>query len=171
MPSTAPSLASIPADWLPAGVDPATARIAGADEVGRGSGAGLFLAACVEIPLGVVVPANLADSKRFNPRGATLAALAAWVEDNCRVHSVSYSVEQIDEMGIGRVNVEAFERLIEMAGVDLVIVDGNLRLHSKLAFRCVTKAERFSPVAAASIWAKRTRDRAMNEVAAQHPGY
>jgi ribonuclease HII len=169
--SKLPIHAPVPAEWLPPGLDPTCARIAGADEVGRGSGAGPFLAASVIIPAGLEVPADLDDSKRFDPRGARIAQLAAWVEEHCVVHSALFSVEEIDSLGIGRVNVLAFERLIEINGADFTIVDGNLHLASGRPFRCETKAERFAAVAAASIWAKVTRDRLMNEIAAAYPGY
>ena len=162
---------SVPAEWLPTGLDLANAHIAGADEVGRGSGAGPFLAACVQIPAGVEIPPDLDDSKRFDPRGRRIAELAAWVSDNCLVHSAMFSVEEIDTIGIGRANIEAFERLIEMNGADFTIVDGNLRLRSNRPFRCVVRAERFPAVAAASIWAKVTRDRLMAEIAAANPGF
>jgi len=69
-----PVALAIPAAWLPAGADPIHVRIAGADEVGRGAGAGPFLAASVEIPAGTELPAALADSKSFDPRGARIAA-------------------------------------------------------------------------------------------------
>jgi ribonuclease HII len=129
------------------------------------------LAACVQIPAGVEIPPDLDDSKRFDPRGRRIAELAAWVGDNCLVHSVMFSVEEIDTIGIGRANIEAFERLIKMNGADFTIVDGNLPLRSSRPFRCVVRAERFPAVAAASIWAKVTRDRLMAEIAAANPGF
>ena len=169
--SALPRHQPIPPDWLPEGLDIATARIAGADEVGRGSGAGPFLAASVVIPVGIAVPPDLDDSKRFDPRGKRIAELAAWVDEYCLVHSVLYSVEEIDAIGIGRANIEAFERLIEINGADLTIVDGNLPLRATRPFRCEVRAERFDAVAAASVWAKVTRDRLMNDIAAAHPGF
>ena len=174
---TPPRSSPIPAGWLPAHLDPTHIRVAGADEVGRGSGAGPFLAASVEIPAGIEVPADLGDSKGFNPKGARIATLAAWVEEHCLITAVWYSADEIDTLGIGEVNVAAFERIILTNGADFTLVDGNLKLRAhKLgphanAYRCETKAERFAPVAAASIWAKVTRDRVMAQIAQAHPGY
>jgi ribonuclease HII len=176
-PKKSPRCAPIPPDWLPAGLDPTHARLAGADEVGRGSGAGPFLAASVEIPAGIEIPADLGDSKGFDPRGRRIAALAAWVEEHCLITPIWYSVEEIDTLGIGEANIAAFERIILANGADFTLVDGNLKLRAhKLgeragAYRCETKAERFAPVAAASIWAKVTRDRVMAQIAQAHPGY
>jgi ribonuclease HII len=167
----------VPATWLPAGTDPASARIAGADEVGRGAGAGPFLAASAEIPAGTQVPADLADSKSFDPRGRRIAALAAWAEEHCLITPVWYAVEEIDAIGIQAANIEAFEKIILTNGADFTLVDGNLRLRPERlgaragAYRCETRAERFAAVAAASVWAKVTRDRVMAALAAQYPGY
>jgi len=119
----------------------------------------------------------LGDSKGFDPRGRRIAYLAAWVEEHCLITQAWYSVEEIDSLGIGEVNVAAFERIILTNGADFTLVDGNLKLRThKLgdrvnAYRCETKAERFAPVAAASIWAKVTRDRVMAQIAQAHPGY
>lgn len=166
-----PHLEPIPSDWLPEGLDLAAARIAGQDEVGRGSIAGPFLAAACVFPPGFVVPEGLRDSKALDPKGKRIVEIAAAIEAHCEIFSVWYGPAEIDELGIGKVNVEAHERLLAMSGADFTIVDGNFKVSSERPFRCAIKGERFAPVAAASVWAKVARDRVMAELALEYPGY
>lgn len=165
------TLLPIPVEWLPAGLDPRTARLFGADEVGRGSLVGSLVGVACRLPQDLSLPTGLRDSKRLDPKGRLIRQLAAWVIAQGEVLIEEISAAEIDRMGIGRANRLLFERLLERSDADFVLVDGNLRLDSAVPHRCEPKGERFAPVAAASIVAKVYRDsllRALDEV---FPGY
>jgi len=160
-------LEPIPAEWFPAGLDPATARVMGADEVGRGALIGpLVLGACV-LPAGWI-PEGLRDSKLTTPAARERIARELLDRAECWIEEVP--APEIDRFGIGRANQTGFARLVERACADLALIDGNLRLPTARPYRSIVKGERFAPVAAASILAKWYRDTLMAALEAALPG-
>lgn len=161
------SLEPIPRDWLPAGSDPATARVMGADEVGRGCLAGpLVMAACV-LPAGWV-PEGLRDSKAMTPTARERVARELLERAECWIEEVPPA--QIDRFGIGRANEAGFARLVERAGAEMALIDGILRIDTPHPYRSIVRGERYAPVAAASVLAKWYRDTLMEALERALPG-
>lgn len=146
--------------------------VAGVDEVGRGPLAGPVTAAAVVLdPQGI--PEGLNDSKRLTARRRE--ALAGWVMANCDWSVAHVEVAEIDRLNIYHAAHLAMSRAV--AGLRRppchVLVDGN-RVPRGIACRseAVVKGDaRCLSIAAASIVAKVLRDRIMEALAQQHPGY
>lgn len=147
------------------------ARVAGTDEVGRGPLAGPVTAAAVVLDP-TRVPPGLGDSKVLS--AATRDRLFHDIMQSAEVCVAHASVEEIDTLNILRASHLAMERAVAgLCSVDHVLVDGNL---IPAAFKgraeAIIKGDaRSLSIAAASIIAKVTRDRLMEDLAQQHPGY
>ncbi|MFZ4406962.1 MAG: ribonuclease HII [Paracraurococcus sp.] len=154
-------------------------RVAGVDEAGRGPLAGPVLAAAVVFPHGVppALAALLDDSKRLSAaaRQAAFAALRAAAlcgEADCAIAAASAAE-------IGRLNILgathlAMARAVARLGTPpgLVLVDGNRAPPLPCPVRCVVGGDGLSlSIAAASILAKVTRDRAMARLDPRWPAY
>ncbi|AUH33625.1 ribonuclease HII [Paracoccus tegillarcae] len=147
-------------------------HVAGVDEVGRGPLAGPVTAAAVVLDP-ENIPEGLNDSKKLN--AARREALAVWVMANCDWSVAHVDVDEIDRMNIYHASHLAMCRAVAglRAAPCHVLVDGN-RVPRDLAVpsepvlkgdaRCLT-------IAAASIVAKVLRDRIMEDLAQQYPGY
>ncbi len=146
--------------------------ICGVDEAGRGPWAGPVVAAAVVLDRGRIPP-GLDDSKKLTPRRR--AALFDAVRASAFVGVGIASVAEIDALNILRANDLAMLRAIgalqPVPGAALI--DGN-RMPPGLPCRAqalVGGDGRSLSIAAASIVAKVTRDRIMEELAGAHPGY
>ncbi|MEL6476986.1 MAG: ribonuclease HII [Pseudomonadota bacterium] len=163
--------------------------VAGLDEAGRGPWAGPVVAGAVILDRDQV-PEGLDDSKRLSAgrRDALFGAL----ETAARIGVGIASVAEIDRLNILGANDLAMRRAVaelvspDHRGVSLghqslggaalgltVMIDGN-RVPSGLgaeAHAVVKGDQRSLSIAAASIVAKVTRDRIMDQLAAAHPGY
>ncbi|MFL6262135.1 MAG: ribonuclease HII [Thermoanaerobaculia bacterium] len=147
-------------------------RIAGVDEVGRGSLAGPVVAAAVVLDGRCLVP-GVDDSKYLTPPERERAAAAI------RSHAVAFAVAAIPPDVIDRVNIleatrlamgEALSRLRPVP--DCAVVDA-VRL-SGFGFPCIplVRGDCLSyAVACASILAKVERDRMMVELDRTYPQY
>jgi ribonuclease HII len=147
--------------------------ICGLDEAGRGALAGPLVAA------GVILNSKfkkynieLKDSKKLN-RQQRERIFKAIVASGSTLGTEIITARQINNRGIGWANMEIFKRLIKKIQADKYIVDGNLRIHQRdKNVRCVIKADATRKcVMAASIIAKVTRDRLMQELHGEHPKY
>ena len=146
--------------------------ICGVDEAGRGPWAGPVVAAAVVLDRGRIPP-GLDDSKKLTPRRR--AALFDAVRASAAVGVGIASVEEIDALNILRANDLAMLRAIEalQPAPGAALIDGN-RVPPGLPCRAralVGGDGRSLSIAAASIIAKVTRDRIMEELAGAHPGY
>ena len=147
-------------------------HVAGVDEVGRGCLAGPVVAAAVVLDPNRPV-AGLADSKLLTP--AARERLFAEILQ----HAWAWRVASIDAAEIDRVNIHqaslAAMRHSVMALVPLpgfVLVDGFAVPGLPMAQRAVIGGDRrSSAIAAASIVAKVTRDRVMQDLHARDPRY
>ena len=151
--------------------------VAGLDEAGRGAWAGPVAAAAVVLPLSdpslSTQLREVCDSKLCTPRQRdTLYDLI------CEV-SVSWAVslvpaKTIDEMGIVPSTRQAMRNALAELDPppDALLIDA-LYLHTvPLAQRALKKGDlKCLSIAAASILAKVTRDRAMIEMEQRYPGY
>ena len=161
----------VPDDWLPAGIDPATARVLGVDEVGRGALAGPLVVGGAILPAGIELHPDLRDSKALDPKGPRIARVAAWVLEVGEVWIEEVSAAEIDRLGIGVANKLAMARVCERAAPDLALIDGPIAPVVACPVRAVVRGERYAPVAAASIVAKVYRDTIMRALDAVFPGY
>lgn len=150
--------------------------VCGCDEAGAGPLAGRVYAAAAILPVGLELP-WLNDSKQVTPKRRdilfdqikeqALAWAVAWVEP-----------EEIDRIDILNSRIKAMQMAMDQLdpAADYALIDGN-RDHGK---RCaiitphelVIKGDSLScSIAAASILAKVSRDRYMEEMEAAYPQY
>ena len=147
-------------------------RIAGVDEVGRGPLAGPVTAAAVVLdPL--CLPRGLNDSKTLTARQR--AAISAQILDSADCCIVHVWLQEIEQLNILNASLLAMKRALAGLSVpaDLALIDGN-RVPPGLAMpaKGIVKGDaQVLSIAAASIIAKVARDRLMEDLAQQCPGY
>lgn len=154
--------------------------VAGVDEVGRGALFGVVVAAAVILPparFTTLHEAGVTDSKQLSPqRRALLDTLIRDVAVDCQVGVAT--VDEIDRTDILEASLLAMERSLNCLKISPThcLIDGNqplrFRLISPLPQITVVKGDIKSlSIAAASILAKVWRDRLMEELENQYPGY
>jgi ribonuclease HII len=153
-------------------------RVAGLDEVGRGPLAGPVVACAVILDMARLDPAladRLDDSKRLT--AARRAEIAGLLRASPGVIFAlgAASVREIERLNILQASLLAMRRATARLPVkpDFLLIDGN-RLPKELpcpALAVVKGDSRSLSIAAASILAKVTRDRAMAALARRWPAY
>jgi ribonuclease HII len=152
--------------------------IAGIDEVGRGPLAGPVVAgvAVIDRTLAKRKLLRLIDDSKKLVRDDREKAYEAMVASGCVRFSVGEaSVEEIDSINILQATFLAMRRALQAMAEqpDIVLIDGN-QVPPQLGCRAETivggDARSYS-IAAASIFAKVTRDRYMCRLAETFPGY
>ena len=146
--------------------------VAGVDEAGRGPYAGDVYAAAVILPQDAVIT-GLDDSKKITEKRREL------LYDEIVAVAVSYcvasaSVEEIERLNILGATYLAMNRAIEGLTVipDITLIDGNRSKGVVYPNRCVVGGDaKSASIAAASILAKVSRDRYMQALALEYPGY
>lgn len=146
--------------------------VCGVDEAGRGPLCGPVVAAACILPMGLVIE-GLNDSKKLSPKKRDLLFDA--IKENAIAYSIAEaSVAEIDEMNILEATLLAMRRAIAGLSVpaDYALIDGNVDRDFSLPAQAVIGGDAKSPsIAAASILAKVTRDRACIELDRQYPQY
>ena len=150
--------------------------VCGCDEAGAGPLAGALYAAAVLLPREVHL-SGLNDSKKLAPKKREQ------LYDQIRNQAVAWAVtqvepEEIDATDILSARMKAMQQAIDALSLapDLALVEGN-RDHGRTAaitspHRTVVKGDSLSAsIAAASILAKVSRDRYMEEMAQMYPQY
>jgi ribonuclease HII len=145
-------------------------RVAGVDEAGRGPLAGPIVAAAVVLT-GPVPGLN--DSKQLTPeqRDTLFGVLTA---GNHAIGVAEIGADEIDRHGIQVANYAAMARAVEAIDPrpDFLLVDGfAIRGCGIPQERLIKGDARSQSIAAASIIAKVTRDRTMEKLDVQFPGY
>jgi ribonuclease HII len=152
------------------------AMVCGCDEAGAGPLAGRVYAAAAILPDGLELP-YLNDSKKVTPKRRDA------LYDQIREKAVAWAVAwaeagEIDELDILNCRMLAMQRAIDTLSVkaDYALIDGNRDHGSRIAIttphETVIGGDGVSPsIAAASILAKVSRDRYMEEMAALYPQY
>ncbi|MBE6954915.1 MAG: ribonuclease HII [Ruminococcaceae bacterium] len=146
--------------------------IAGVDEAGRGPLAGPVCAAAVILPKDLEIP-GLNDSKKLTEKKRD--ELYDVILEKAEAYSVAMASEQeIDDINILQATFLAMRRALDGLSVrpDLALIDGNRETDFGLPVKTVIKGDSLSAnIAAASILAKVTRDRLMEEYDKQYPEY
>lgn len=146
--------------------------IAGVDEAGRGPLAGPVVAASVIFDKKTFHP-EINDSKKLSEKKRNY--LYEWIIE----HAISYSIDivdnsKIDEINILQASLTAMKSCINKLEIkpNLILIDGNKIFQHEIKAIPIIKgdAKSFS-IAAASIIAKVTRDKIMNELSIEFPFY
>ena len=150
------------------------ARICGVDEAGRGPLSGPVVAAAVLLDP-ARTPEGIDDSKRLSR--TRRERLAIQIQECAWVGTGIAEVGEIDRLNILQATLLAMRRALEALPVRpaQALIDGNQAPKASgldCKMRTVVGGDRKSlSIAAASIIAKTCRDRIMQKLAAEHPGY
>lgn len=147
--------------------------VCGVDEAGRGPLAGPVCAAAVILPPDLVIE-GLNDSKKLTDKRRR--ALFDVITEQALAYGIAFASEQeIDEINILQATFLAMRRAVEQLRLrpELALVDGNREPDfGEIPVRTIIKGDSLSAnIAAASILAKVTRDRFMEEQDAIYPQY
>jgi len=146
--------------------------VCGCDEAGRGPLCGPVVAAAVILPRGLIIE-GLDDSKKLTDKKRER------LFDVIKEKAVAYAIaeatpEEIDGINILNASMLAMRRAVEALGTkaDFALIDGNTSRGFSIPTETVVKGDAKSySIAAASILAKVTRDRACEELDAAYPEY
>ena len=146
--------------------------VCGVDEAGRGPLAGPVCAAAVILPRDLEIE-GLNDSKKLSNKRRR--ALYDIIVQEALAYGIAFATEQeIDEINILQATFLAMRRAMEQLTVrpSLALIDGNRETEFGLPVRTIVKGDSLSAnIAAASILAKVTRDRFMEEQDEIYPQY
>lgn len=146
--------------------------ICGVDEAGRGPLAGPVCAAAVILPRFLEIE-GLDDSKKLTPKKRD------WLYDEIIEKAVSYGVAfateaEIDEKNILNATFLAMNRAIQKLDTvpELALIDGNRGNGIDCPHTCIVGGDgKSASIAAASILAKVSRDRVMEQMDREYPEY
>ena len=147
--------------------------VCGVDEAGRGPLAGPVCAAAVILPPDLEIE-GLNDSKKLTDKRRR--ALYDIITEQSLAYGIAFASEQeIDEINILQATFLAMRRAVEQLQLrpDLALVDGNREPDfGAIPVKTTVRGDSLSAnIAAASILAKVTRDRFMEEQDALYPQY
>lgn len=153
--------------------------VCGVDEAGRGPLAGPVCAACVLLKPKVILP-ELDDSKKLTPKRREFL-FERIITQKLAWYGIGWaSPEEIDNINILQATFLAMRRAYEAMAAQLeenmipklVLVDGNRDPGLPLSTRLVVKGDSQSAaIAAASVLAKVSRDRLMEDLDEEYPQY
>ncbi|WP_254229867.1 ribonuclease HII [Wolbachia pipientis] len=146
--------------------------IAGVDEVGRGSLAGPVISAAVIFTDRDTVVDGINDSKKLTPKCRQV--LYEKITSVAKFGIGMASVEEINSYNILQATKLSMKRALANLNLELdyVLVDGNQPPEVKWQVKSIVNGDSLSiSIAAASIVAKVTRDRLMEELHNKHPQY
>lgn len=149
------------------------ACVCGIDEAGRGPLAGPVVAAAVVLPPGLALP-GLNDSKKLTARRREALYTQLREDERVLIGVGMAAAAEIDRLNILRATHAAMARAVAAlpTAVDFCLIDGLPVPQFPLPQRALVKGDaRCLSIAAASIVAKVTRDRLMQDLAQQYPGY
>lgn len=147
--------------------------IAGVDEAGRGPLAGSVYAAAVILPKGCEIE-GLRDSKKLTEKKREV------LFDVIKEKAIAYGIcavdsDRIDEINILAATFEAMRGAVDMMDIkpDFIMIDGNrAKGFDDIEHATLIGGDDLSlSIAAASVLAKVSRDRYMQEMAEKYPQY
>ncbi|MGB9498482.1 MAG: ribonuclease HII [Dissulfuribacterales bacterium] len=146
--------------------------IAGIDEAGRGPLAGPVVSAAVILPDPMPV-SGISDSKKVSPKKREA------LYDDIYCHAVAVGVGIVDPVEIDRINILQASLTAMSISVqnlhpipDFLLIDGQFSISLDFPQKAIIKGDALSiSIAAASIIAKVTRDRLMQEYAKEYPEF
>lgn len=146
--------------------------VCGCDEAGAGPLAGRVYAAAVILPRELAIE-GLNDSKKLTPKQRDR------LFDEIRERAVAWAVTSVDATTIDEINILsarllAMDRAIRALdpAADFALIDGNRDKGISCPHRTVIKGDSLSAnIAAASVLAKVSRDRYMEEMTKVYPEY
>jgi ribonuclease HII len=149
-----------------------TQLIAGVDEAGRGPLAGPVVAGAV-----ILNPAKfidgLRDSKKLSEKKRE--ALCQLIQANALSWGLGIAtVAEIDSINILQASLLAMQRAVAALAIQpkMALIDGNICPKLACPSQALIRGDDISPaISAASIIAKVTRDRLMQVLDLEHPGY
>ncbi len=156
------------------------AVIAGVDEVGRGPWAGPVVAAAAWLDRRKTprkIKSMLDDSKKLSLKKREYINEHLLALNHTGIVKVAVgeaSIEEIDEINILQASMLAMQRAIANLDVvpDAILVDGNRLPDLPCPGKAIIKGDSISlSIAAASVVAKVNRDRQMQQLSIQYPGY
>ncbi|MXZ43400.1 MAG: ribonuclease HII [Gammaproteobacteria bacterium] len=157
---------------FPEPAPPASERICGIDEAGRGPLAGPVIASAVVLDPNIAI-SGINDSKKLSPMARF--NLAQQIKDKALAWGIGRAeVSEIDTLNILQATLLAMYRAYEQLEVplDLALVDGNQAPRLKCRTQTIVRGDsKVLAISAASILAKVERDRVMAEYAKEHPEY
>ena len=154
--------------------------VCGTDEAGRGPLCGPVTAAAVVLPDGFVIE-GLDDSKKLTDKKRE--KLYDIILENALAYGIAESTpSEIDELNILAASLQAMRRAVKIAEdmlreradqtIGCVLIDGNRQTDFGVPSFTVVHGDALSQsIAAASILAKVTRDRLMEKIAGDFPGF
>lgn len=146
--------------------------VCGCDEAGRGPLAGPVVAAAVILPDGLYIE-GLNDSKKLSDKKRI--ALYNVIRESCIDCAVAHaSVYEIEKHNILNASMLAMNRAVSKLRIqpELVLADGNIVRGFTTRAVPVIKGDALCPsIAAASVLAKVTRDRLLDEIELLYGGY
>lgn len=144
--------------------------IVGIDEAGRGPLAGPVVAAAVILPSSIE---GVMDSKKLSPIKREL--LFAKISEIAQIGVGIASVAEIDDLNILQATMLAMSRAYDDLNIiaDSVLIDGNKapKLNCSDVQAIISGDDLVEVISAASIIAKVTRDKIMQELALEFPQY
>ena len=147
-------------------------NIAGIDEAGRGPLAGPVVAAAVIFATKVDI-AGLDDSKKLSPKKRE--ELFPQIQAKASAYGIAIvNREMIDEINILQASRLAMKQAVEQLQPipDLLLIDGSQKIDSALDQWAIVRGDSKSlSIAAASVLAKVTRDRIMEDYHKLYPQY
>lgn len=146
--------------------------VAGVDEVGRGPLCGPVVAAAVIFPRrDIDIPVVIRDSKQMTAHARAVAY--DWITQNTIWAVAQCSPTEIDELNILHASMLAMSRAVTKltCAPQFCLIDGNKLPHNIIGLPIVKGDAKSISIAAASIIAKETRDKIMQDLATQFPMY
>lgn len=148
--------------------------VAGVDEAGRGACAGPLVIAAVMLrdPLDQAL-SEVRDSKELSPKKRE-ELFEVIIDQSTHYSIIEISSQEIDEIGLHRSNLDGMRRAISALGVEpqYVLTDGYEIEGLGTPSLAVWKGDQVAlSISAASILAKVYRDRLMEKLDSNFPGY
>ncbi|NUY39327.1 ribonuclease HII [Wolbachia endosymbiont of Litomosoides brasiliensis] len=146
--------------------------IAGVDEVGRGPLAGPVISAAVVFPSRSIIIEGINDSKKLTAKNRQI--LYEKIISIAKFGIGIASVAEINSYNILQATKLSMERALVKLGIELdyVLIDGNQPPKARWQVKSIVNGDSLSiSIAAASIVAKVTRDKLMQELHNQYPKY